>query len=226
MISLEAALQSGILWYPSVKQKVFISRKIYLFQKSGLPLQLRFSNLAMKNPKMMSSCFIFIYEQCLFTTTSWEDLAAVVFVSNKFMSIFLLCNFPASLFRDKKKCITFRLWAYFIINLFCKGGHFIKIGGGHFIQIGYFPTQTNLWSFSSWMSVFTVPCYQRSLTTRQKWEKGERLPFVSFLPRRERPLIAGNLCGRLFKDSGSNYLRNIFTALAVGLSGEAKFQKC
>ena len=70
MISLEAALQSGILWYPSVKQKVFISRKIYLFQKSGLPLQLRFSNLAMKNPKMMSSCFIFIYEQCLFTTTS------------------------------------------------------------------------------------------------------------------------------------------------------------
>ena len=79
MISLEAALQSGILWYPSVKQKVFISRKIYLFQKSGLPLQLRFSNLAMKNPKMMSSCFIFIYEQCLFTTTSWEDLAAVVF---------------------------------------------------------------------------------------------------------------------------------------------------
>ena len=55
---------------PSVKQKVFISTKIYLFQKSGLPLQLRFSNLAMKNPKMMSSCFIFIYEQCLFTTTS------------------------------------------------------------------------------------------------------------------------------------------------------------
>ena len=45
---------------PSVKQKVFISTKIYLFQKSGLPLQLRFSNLAMKNPKMMSSCFIFI----------------------------------------------------------------------------------------------------------------------------------------------------------------------
>ena len=55
---------------PSVKQKVFISTKIYLFQKSGLPLQLRFSNLAIKNPKMMSSCFIFIYEQCLFTTTS------------------------------------------------------------------------------------------------------------------------------------------------------------
>jgi len=86
------------------KTKVFISRKIYLFQKSGLPLQLRFSNLAMKNPKMMSSCSIFIYEQCLFTTTSWEDLAAVVFVSNKFMSIFLRCNlscycksnFPAS----------------------------------------------------------------------------------------------------------------------------------
>ena len=112
IISLEAALQSGILWYPSVKQKVFISRKIYLFQKSGLPLQLRFSNLAMKNPKMMSSCFIFIYEQCLFTTTSWEDLAAVVFVSYKFMSIFLRCNlscycksnFPASvgLFRDNK----------------------------------------------------------------------------------------------------------------------------
>ena len=112
MISLEAALQSGILWYPSVKQKVFISRKIYLFQKRGLPLQLRFSNLAMKNPKMMSSCFIFIYEQCLFTTTSWEDLAAVVFVSYKFMSIFLRCNlscycksnFPASvgLFRDNK----------------------------------------------------------------------------------------------------------------------------
>ena len=104
MISLEAALQSGILWYPSVKQKVFISRKIYLFQKSGLPLQLRFSNVAMKNPKMMSSCFIFIYEQCLFTTTSWEDLAAVVFVSNKFMSIFWRCNFPASvgLFRDNK----------------------------------------------------------------------------------------------------------------------------
>ena len=45
-------------------------QKIYLFQKSGLPLQLRFSNLAMKNPKMMSSCFIFIYEQCLFTLTS------------------------------------------------------------------------------------------------------------------------------------------------------------
>ena len=97
---------------PSVKQKVFISTKIYLFQKSGLPLQLRFSNLAMKNPKMMSSCFIFIYEQCLFTTTSWEDLAAVVFVSYKFMSIFLRCNlscycksnFPASvgLFRDNK----------------------------------------------------------------------------------------------------------------------------
>ena len=110
MISLEAALQSGILWYPSVKQKVFISRKIYLFPKSGLPLQLQFSNLAMKNPKMISSCFIFIYEQCLFTTTSWEDLAAVVFVSYKFMSIFSRCNlscycksnFPVSvgLFRD------------------------------------------------------------------------------------------------------------------------------
>ena len=70
MISLEAALQSGILWYPSIKQKVFISRKIYFFQKSGLPLQLWFSNLAMKNPKTMSSYFIFIYEQCLFTTTS------------------------------------------------------------------------------------------------------------------------------------------------------------
>ena len=60
----------GIPQFDSVKQKVFISRKIYLFQKSGLPLQLRFSNQAMKNPKMMSSCFIFIYEQCLFTTTS------------------------------------------------------------------------------------------------------------------------------------------------------------
>ena len=112
IISLEAAFQSGILWYPSVKQKVFISRKIYLFETRGLPLQLRFSNVAMKNPIMMSSYFIFIYEQCLFTTTSWEDLAAVVFVSNKFMSIFLRCNlscycksnFPASvgLFRDNK----------------------------------------------------------------------------------------------------------------------------
>ena len=51
MISLEAALQSGILWYPSLKQKVFISRKIYLFPKSGLPLQLQFSNVAMKTRK-------------------------------------------------------------------------------------------------------------------------------------------------------------------------------
>ena len=82
------------------------------FPKNGLPLQLWISNPVMKNPKMMSSYFIFIYEQCLFTTTPWKDLAAVVFVSNKFMSIFLRCNlscyckssFPASagLFRDNK----------------------------------------------------------------------------------------------------------------------------
>ena len=33
IISLEAAFQSGILWYPSVKQKVFISRKILSYPK-------------------------------------------------------------------------------------------------------------------------------------------------------------------------------------------------
>ena len=57
-------------------------------------------------------------------------------------------------------------------------------------------------------------------------ERGETLLSLIFASSGERPLIAGNLYGRLFKDSGSNYLRNIFTALAVGLSGEAKFQKC
>ena len=50
--------------------------------------------------------------------------------------------------------------------------------------------------------------------------KNERKGSLSLLPRRERPLIAGNLYGRLFNDSSSNYLQNIFTALAVGLSGE------
>ena len=34
---------------------------------------------------------IFIYEQWLVITASWEDLAAVVFVSNKFMSSCVIC---------------------------------------------------------------------------------------------------------------------------------------
>ena len=65
-----------------------------------------------------------------------------------------------------------------------------------------FSTQTNSQSgedvsqiIRTWIfekSAVKIPCYQRSLTTRQKWEKGESLPFLSFLPRRERPLIAGN----------------------------------
>ena len=95
----------------SKTESVHIQKNIP-FPKKRFAVTTPVSNLAMKNPKMMSSCFIFIYEQCLFTTTSWEDLAAVVFVSYKFMSIFLRCNlscycksnFPASvgLFRDNK----------------------------------------------------------------------------------------------------------------------------
>ena len=95
----------------SKTESVHIQKNIP-FPKKRFAVTTPVSNLAMKNPKMMSSCFIFIYEQCLFTTTSWEDLATVVFVSYKFMSIFLRCNlscycksnFPASvgLFRDNK----------------------------------------------------------------------------------------------------------------------------
>ena len=65
-----------------------------------------------------------------------------------------------------------------------------------------FSTQTNSQSgedvsqiIRAWIfekSAVKIPWYQRSLTMRQKWEKGESLPFLSFLPRRERPLIAGN----------------------------------
>ena len=55
---------------------------------------------------------IFIYEQWLVITASWEDLAAVVFMSNKFMSscvreIFLLQSDCSVI----KKCIIFRYWA-------------------------------------------------------------------------------------------------------------------
>ena len=34
---------------------------------------------------------LFIYEHWLVITASWEDLAAVVFVSNKFMPSFVIC---------------------------------------------------------------------------------------------------------------------------------------
>ena len=50
-------LQSGILWYPSVKQQVFKSRKKYLFQKTTL-LQRRFSNLAMKMLAKATTIFV------------------------------------------------------------------------------------------------------------------------------------------------------------------------
>ena len=68
--------------------------------------------LVFKRRRLVSSYFnlIFIYEQWLVITASREDLAAVVFVSNKFMSSCLIClaiwkrNFPTSvgLFGDDK----------------------------------------------------------------------------------------------------------------------------
>ena len=36
-----------------------------------------------------------------------------------------------------------------ITKVLCKGYKINVKNGGHFIQIGYFPTQTNLWSFST-----------------------------------------------------------------------------
>ena len=43
------------------------------------------------------------------------------------------------------------------------------------------------------LSSSSFPCYQRSLTTRQneRKERDQSLSFLSFLPRRERPLLAG-----------------------------------
>ena len=53
----------------SKTESVHIQKNIP-FPKKRFAVTTPVSNLAMKNPKMMSSCFIFIYEQCLFTTTS------------------------------------------------------------------------------------------------------------------------------------------------------------
>ena len=68
------------VWFGSGAEKMFMfcsakSRKL-VFQRRRLS---SYVNL------------IFIYEQWLVITASWEDLAAVVFVSNKFMSSCVIC---------------------------------------------------------------------------------------------------------------------------------------
>ena len=103
---------------------------------------------ARRNPR---NCFlakttvilIFIDEQWLVIMASWEDQAAVVFVSNKFMSSCAICLVSArEIFLLQSDCsaITkahnfFRCWAYFLINLFCRIQNNLK-SGGHFIHIG------------------------------------------------------------------------------------------
>ena len=62
----------------------------------------------------------------LVITASWEDLAAVVFVSNRFMSSCVICLVIArQIFLRQSDCSAItkvhKFWAYFIINLFCKG---------------------------------------------------------------------------------------------------------
>ena len=95
---------------------------------------------------------IFIYEQWLVITASWEDLAAVVFVSNKFMSSCVICLVIAReifLFQSDCSAIT-KVYNFLLLSLlYSFVGHKTNVkNGGHFIQIGYFPTQTNLCSFS------------------------------------------------------------------------------
>ena len=97
----------------------------------------------------------------LFIKASWGDWVAIVFVSNKvilFMSFCVICLvivqeiFLPWIVQLKQKCIIF---CYYIYNYTCiqKAKQTLKTEDEHFTQIGYPSTQTNLWSFSSWMSV-------------------------------------------------------------------------
>ena len=95
---------------------------------------------------------IFIYEQWLVITASWEDPAAVVFVSNKFMSSCVICLVIAReifLFQSDCSAIT-KVYNFLLLSLlYSFVGYKTNVkNGGHFIQIWYFPTQTNLCSFS------------------------------------------------------------------------------
>ena len=70
---------------------------------------------------------IFIYEQWLVITASWEDPAAVVFVSNKFMSPSVICLVIArEIFLLQSDCsaitkvYNFLLLSLLLINLFCR----------------------------------------------------------------------------------------------------------
>ena len=73
------------------------------------------------------SSLTFIYELWLVITASWEHLAAVVFVSNKFMSSCVFCLVIARefcLFQSDCSAITkehiFFAIELIIVNLFCK----------------------------------------------------------------------------------------------------------
>ena len=92
---------------------------------------LRFALLALpKNvfiKRRRLSSFTFIYELWLVITASWEHLAAVVFMSNKFMSSCVICLVIAKeifLFQWDCSAITKRAYYFVIelimINLFCK----------------------------------------------------------------------------------------------------------
>ena len=62
-------------------------------------------NLFFSEDEGHPTCLIFIYEQWLVITASWEDLAAVVFVSNKFMSSYVICLVIArEFFRLRSDC--------------------------------------------------------------------------------------------------------------------------
>ena len=126
---------------------------------------LRFALLALpKNvfiKRRRLSSFTFIYELWLVITASWEHLAAVVFMSNKFMSSCVICLVIAKeifLFQWDCSAITKRAYYFVIelimINLFCK--QTLKAEDTLYMQIGYFPTQTNFWSFLTSMPVFTA----------------------------------------------------------------------
>ena len=85
-----------------------------------------------------------------------------VFVTNKFMSSCVICLVIATEnFQPQADCSVITKvhdrFRYYFTELTCFQSKNTNIkNGGHFIQIGYSPTQTNLWSFSSWMSVLTA----------------------------------------------------------------------
>ena len=147
----------------------------------------------------LSSFVIFIYEQwkksymyCLIIKASWEDLATVVFVTDKFV---FLCTVICLVIARKRflpqpdcsvitKVHDFSLLLY-TVYLFSKDKQTLKTEDTLYKFDFSSATQTNLWSFSSWMSeVFIL---------RQTSQPFQRL--------------------------GLHCLRSIFTAFAVGLSG-------